>query len=165
MKKFCFAFLFIASCYYGGSSVKCESIQDSNAFVCDIDKAENTDLCFDVFFDDSSSERICNRSGFMRGEHSSAEVTQVKRAKIVSEEFSESSIGLIISLSFLGWALLIIICLGCIFAYDGPYSDMRKEFLTITIVIVCGLFHFIGLLLLWLIFVTREEMRERKVKK
>jgi hypothetical protein len=162
MKKlFVIFFVLFSGCYYGGSTVECESLLDNSKYMCEID-TKNADICFDVIFSDGKVENKCveddNNSQNFLLEFSTKNRTPVVNTKIVEETYSSDTIYLFIGLTSFLWFMSVVVSFVVVFG-DNNY-DKRNRY-TITLLFVC-LFHFIGLGILYLIDTTKDEMKDRK---
>jgi hypothetical protein len=157
--------LFLFCGCYGGSTVECESLINTNKYTCEVDTKE-ADICFDVIFSDGTKENRCieddtiNNKIFLFSKRTTNS-SIVSRTEITSESYSSSSFFLIVFLTCFFW--FILICFSIVIALIEDQA-MKKRHYTITLLFVC-LFHFIGLGILYLIDKTREEIRDRNTKK
>jgi len=153
----------ICGCYYGGSTVECESLLNTNRYVCKID-TQNADICFNVIFNDEMKENVCiddnDTNDFFTFNKKTINSSTVLKTEITSESYSSNSFFLIVFLTCFFW--FILICFSIVIAFED--QAMKKRHYTITLLFVC-LFNFIGLGILYLIDKTREEIRDRNTKK
>ena len=85
-----------------------------------------------------------------------------KEVKIVSEEFSSNTKTAIIVPSVVFWLIFSIFSI-CIAFYEREYApSWLRNRMTITVFFACLFFNFIGLGVLYLIHVTKEEWRSKK---
>jgi hypothetical protein len=158
MKKlFVIFFVLFSGCYYGGSTVECESLLDTSSYVCSVSN-ENTDVCFDVIFENGAKENRCVES---------------KESKEVSMKFDTES-GIVVETkitnenlcSYIKVKLTTLSILICVIfttaSFIIAFNNFNTKHYTITLIFICLLFNLVGVSILYLIDKTREEMKDRK---